>query len=350
MDEPPDRVSAEYTNDLDIITIHELILKTFTYFNSTVAKSRLDRLIQDNVRTGETEYVQERMTLFANVGSYLDEITPILSEYEIVRSNESHRIILVGVKSIDIPADPNLKRRLHLIERFLSIAKRYIILDITHVSNEPNRCKSCDRIVNENNAACECGLEQNMFVQDVYQTDTGKAGGNKGGYTDRKTFIKAMQRYEGIFPDAIPQSVYTDIDAYFKSKGLPDGEQIRKTGYETTVALLVDALKETKNATYYKSINLIGHRHLGWVLPNLDAIRDDILRDYDRTQDVYRRIRTRNSSLNANIRLYLHLKSKDYPCKITDFKILSQTDSLKYHQQMWKQMCKETGVKYTALV
>ena len=105
----------------------------------------------------------------------------------------------------------------------------------------------------------------------------------------------------------------------------------------------------TGNNKYYDEINFIGHVYWGWELPDISLYRDQLITDYIKTQSVWSKIKhqyNRTASLGTQFRLYVHLKAIGYECNRDDFKIQDMVESLRLHNEAWKIMCDETGVKY----
>ena len=113
---------------------------------------------------------------------------------------------------------------------------------------------------------------------------------------------------------------------------------------------MIEALSETGNPNYYDCTTHIGLEYWGWKIPDISELRDPIILDYDISQKVYEEIKERPSSTNVNIRLYAHLKARGYDCEMSDFKTLSDRDSLEYHDRMLRMMKEKTGINFPTLI
>jgi len=131
---------------------------------------------------------------------------------------------------------------------------------------------------------------------------------------------------------------------------LPLTENGRKKG--TSREMMFEALSDTNNSAFYDDINLILHLYWGWELPNISHLEERIMEDYINTQQVYNSIlkKDRDASLNIQFRLYVHLKAVGYPCTKDDFKIQTSRDSLIFHNEVWKEMCEKTGIKFHPVI
>ena len=89
---------------------------------------------------------------------------------------------------------------------------------------------------------------------------------------------------------------------------------------------------------------------MGWELPNLTKFKDQILRDYQSTQNIWNNLKgeyKRSASLGTQFRLYVHLMAVGFPnCDRDDFKIQENVESLRLHNEAWKKMCNLCDIKY----
>lgn len=384
-DTPPDKVRATYTTDLNILKIHEAIANRFGYRRGCLPRKKAELVkltgelgfkhwsiievhsLRDRITALETEI--KTISSGSAWNDYVKEVSPILDKYLPLITNEIKGIVSITGKHTGEQKrteDPTVTdQRLDLICKYLEIARGYIELDVVWQGVVESKCPGCGKLfkdihVDEDAGVhiCSCGFErENLSKTSSYKDAMRVNIGGRSGYEDRETFDKGLQRYEGKYADKIPEKLYEQLDQYYAKRGFPTGEQIKTLPFlpngkkeGTSINLLVQGLSGTENPDFYKCIYLVAHHYWGWVLPDLTEIRERIMEDYDVTQEVYNRIKTRDSSLNVNIRIYLHLKARDYPCEWEDFKILSSRESLEYHQKMWKQMCAETGVKHTDII
>ena len=136
------------------------------------------------------------------------------------------------------------------------------------------------------------------------------------------------------------------IGHYYKMK--PLNSEGKKDG--TSKKILWNALEYLGFNQYYDEINYISHVYWGWKLPDLKLYRDQIIKDYQLTQQVWQKIKKdykRSASLGTQYRLYVQLKAVGYPnCKREDFKIQEMVESLRLHNSAWERMCKECNIKF----
>lgn len=381
---PPTQIKAVYRNDLRLLKIHEAIRACFSFWLASISQYREDEkkclirsqdmklnAIERQLMTKKMLELKDRIASLEG-GSlwqeYVREARPILDAYSPIQTNDVKGIVNISLNSQHPEVDPDpdvVERRLELIEAYLNVARKYIQVDCTRDIEVASTCPICRKKFSEmkldeetGTHVCQCGYERpNLSNRSSFKDSVRMNIGSRNNYDDRETFCRALDRFEGKQIDKIPAKLYQQLDAYFTSKRFPSGEEIRRLPLlpngkreRTNTHLLIRALAETKNAAFYADVNLIGHKYWGWSLPDLTAIRDKILEDYDKTQKIYNLIKERDSSLNVNIRLCFHLMSNGYPCQLEDFKLLSQRESLEYHRTMLREMCRQTDVRYVEII
>ena len=380
----PDRVVATYTEDLNIIKIHEAIMTIFAHKYSQVsiieAKLQWERQnattnMTINEHRRHTEDIQHYETKLQELQDrtsfkeYLQMSVPLLKVYKSVSSDASKGIVsvrkLINKESTD---DPNvIIKRLAVIQEYLEVARNYITLDVVQTNQIRAKCPGCgvdfsQVDIDEENGlcTCECGVvRENLSLYTLYKDSNRVNIGNRNNYEDWENFEKALIRYQGKQPNKPPDRLYDQLDAYYtkiqKSRGsdvqaqalLADG---KKTG--TSRQMMLDALCETANSAYYDDVNLIMHVYWGWRLPDVSHLEDQIMKDYFSTQQIYNSQphEGRDASLNTQFRLYVHLLAVGHECSRDDFKIQTSRDSLEFHQDMWRRMCEKTGVRFYPVI
>ena len=380
---PPDRVVAKYSEDLNIIKIHEAIMTRFAYEEAEIPGLRTQvQTSQQGLHPGMT--INERRQYLQHVNSmqsrledlqnrtaltnYLGRSLSILKAYKLVSSDASKGIVSIRRLGQKQEADPEkIANRLNIIQQYLEIARDYIILDVVQISQIKARCPGCgidfsQVMIDEESGLCicDCGVErENLSQHSLYKNSTRVNIGNRNNYEDWENFEKALIRYQGRQQNKPPQKLYDQLDAYYRKIQKSLGAEIRarpslsdgkKEG--TSRQMMLDALCETNNTAYYDDVNLVMNVYWGWKLPDVAHLETQIMQDYYSTQQVYNSEphQGRDASLNTQFRLYVHLLAVGHRCCRDDFKIQTSRDSLEFHQEMWKKMCDKTGVKFHPVI
>lgn len=383
---PPDRVVAKYSEDLNIIKIHEAIMTRFAYEEAEIPglQARLQPGHREIAGLHSGMTVNERREYLQNVESmtsrlrhlqnrtaltnYLDKSLSILKAYKLVSSDASKGIVSIRKLGQKPEVDPErISNRLNIIQQYLEVARDYISLDVVHINQIKARCPGCgidfaQVVIDEESGLCicDCGVErENLSQHSLYKDSTRVNIGNRNNYEDWENFEKALIRYQGRQQNKPPQKLYDQLDVYYRKIQKSLGAEIRsrpslsdgkKDG--TSRQMMLDALCETNNSAYYDDVNLVMNVYWGWKLPDVSHLENQIMQDYYLTQQVYNSEphQGRDASLNTQFRLYVHLLAVGHRCSRDDFKIQTSRDSLEFHQEMWKKMCDKTGVKFHPVI
>jgi hypothetical protein len=394
-DSPPSEPTAAYAtfrDDLNIFKIHEAIRARYCFKLANIKEVESDieklkaRLRNEKITIVEcttltrliAEMIEENKKTRDLEGwkAYLSNVKELLQSYAKLTSVNSVRgTVIFGNGTPESHAAPidteDIKfQRQITIHKYLRFASDHIEIHAFPSGSGKTYCPVCnasleDATFSEEHGTyvCSCGREtigatRMSTFRDSARVDTGV----KNSYEDLANFIKRIDAFEGKQRTQPPEILYNQLEEYFLSNPLDSGKtpaQIRddplthsgkKEG--TSIALLGEALLQTSNSAFYRDSELIAHRLWGWKLPDLSVgnIRRQIINDYVETQKVYEEIKERESSLNVNLRLFFHLRARDYPCELTDFKVVSSRDSLEYHQKMMSEMCRRCGLKFTPIL
>jgi len=382
-EDPPDLVRGTYSTDLNINKIHEAILIRFKYFEESIDqfKQQLDELYDSTNDSSkpdneiklifqQIEKLKIKIDDYENKTSYneyINGVNSLLDKYNKVASNDSKGVVFF-IKNKEKEADNIVNYRLRIIRDYLDIAKNYIRLEISQKLNLKVTCPGCGMDLSKifidefsGLSICpSCGYEKESITNNSTYKDTLRLNSNnRNNYDDCENFRKALYRFQGKQNNRPPIKLYEQLDSYFTRIKKPIGSEIlkfpltedgRKKG--TSREMMFEALADTNNSAFYDDINLILHIYWGWELPNISHLEERIMDDYINTQQVYNSIlkKDRNASLNIQFRLYVHLKAAEYPCTKDDFKIQTSRDSLIFHNEIWKEMCEKTGIKFHPVI
>ena len=337
---PPDRVVAKYSEDLNIIKIHEAIMTRFAYEEAEIPGLQAQvQTSQQGLHPGMTinerrqylqhaDSMQSRLRDLQNraaLTNYLERSLSILKAYKLVSSDASKGI--VSIRRLGQKQEVNQERitnRLNIIQQYLEIARDYISLDVVQINQIKARCPGCgidfsQVMIDEESGLCicDCGVErENLSQHSLYKDSTRVNIGNRNNYEDWENFEKALIRYQGRQQNKPPQKLYDQLDAYYRKIQKSLGVEIRarpslsdgkKEG--TSRQMMLDALCETNNSAYYDDVNLVMNVYWGWKLPDVVHLEAQIMQDYYLTQQVYNSEphQGRDATLNTQFRLYIHL-------------------------------------------
>ena len=392
-DNIPDRISATYSDDYDILHVHDIVLCKLNHEKRglpelSLKKGEIEKRLEDQLKIVERKKLLTQLdeiktkiqTTETEIRkkSYLEESKDFLQRYQQLGPIIKVRSFLdedddgdkAKQEKIEQQQSPDQEERLLVIRRYLEIAKKYIPINVVRIIPNDRRCPGCGQdlvIVDSEDYSLErceeCGYERQNFSRPSFFKEApnqGKSVSNSD-YEDRENFIKAFDCYLGE-QQSPPPSLFLALDAWAEKYGHPTKEEIRKIPFnedtddgtrgEYGKSMLLQALADEGYADYYKDVKLIGHLHWGWRLPSISQQdRDLIIQDYDNTQRVFNAIpKERKSSLNTQYRLYRHLQARKIPCKPTDFKLPTTPNILEEQDIYWREMVKVIpGAEFTSL-
>lgn len=368
-------IEKQFSENLDIMELHEFIMKKFEFekthkpkilsyligierdkLSKPVYKIELKNIL-NTINQLETEI--HNLNNDTHKNNYLNKVKHYVDFFQTI--GHKKKVITFGSvkqnKKDDIIVS---SQRKFIIEKYVDVFLRFHDINLIHPISTRTFCQVCKfditKLMSEDlgGIVCpRCNTEKTALIHTCIATDI-KFNNTKDGYEDRENFWKALQRFQGKQNNHIPERLYKELDEYFKSFGLPSGDLICKmeltkkgTRGNTSRSMMFKALSETNNSVFYEDVNLICHLYWGWLLPDISADEEQIMKDYDNTQEVFKKIpKDRRSSLNAQYRLWQHLRIRGYKYPIDDFKIVKTPDILVEHDRIMKIMCEECRLTF----
>lgn len=380
---PPDKVIANYTTELNIFKIDEAILTRLNYKKSHLNELKDHYNIEKTKKRGKLT-INEIRTINAQLDAMLAEIQLIESGSEMKIYQESVKDLLESYKEISTSTskgiisikglvvkkekeDPDtIIYRLYIIEEYLKIAKKYIDIQIRYTEVEDAKCPACGVLLEESEPdeeqlglfVCKCGYQTENITSESYYKDSSRVNlANRNNYEDSENFKKVLMRFQGKQPQPPPDELYNQLEEYFIKIGHKTGEEIRSLPINefgkkegTSRKLMETALSGTSNSAFYDDIWLIMHVYWGWKLNDVSHLEHKIMEDYNTTQLILISLpinrKSREASLNTQLRLYWHLRAVGYSCSKDDFKLPLSRESLLLQQELWEIMCKGANIQY----
>lgn len=348
----PDKIFVYYKDDINLDIIDKAIKHRFLKLKEGIYNIRADIELLKNEKIETTTYaskhyyerkIQEKLTFMDSIKND-HQLNKYITETEYL------------IKSYKVNKDINIA------EVYLNLANKYIKIEkIKQVKNNLT-CRACDyelgNLIEERDGffICpECNMLNNSLKPNKYVRDLENY--NRNHEEDINNFIKIIDKFEGKNTLPIHEDLYKELDDYFIEREMRKGEYYRKLPYlengkkkGTSRKLLWSALEKIGYNKYYDETSYIAHIYWGWKIPDLTLYRDQIIKDYQITQQIWNDIKkdyNRSASLGTQYRLYVHLLSVDYPyCDRDDFKIQDMVESLRLHNHAWERMCKEAKIKF----
>lgn len=368
-------IERSFSDNLDILELHDFLLQKFEFEKETKTKLLRNQIEIETKRLEQPHYIIELKIIEYDIKQMVKEYEELINHKKLnqylnltkdifeLYHQIGHKKKIISFSNTKQNKKEDIyqtKYRKLLIEKYIDIFKRYHDIHITYIQNLKTFCQVCQfdlsKCISEEAGivVCpRCNTEKTMLIHTSIISEV-KYMNSKDGYEDRENFWKALQRFQGKQNNHIPERLYKELDEYFKSFGLPIGKEIcaleltkKGTRGNTSRGMMFKALSESNNSVFYEDVNLICHLYWGWLLPDISADEDQIMNDYDMTQEVFKKIpKDRRSSLNAQYRLWQHLRIRGYRYPIDDFKIVKTPDILVEHDRIMKIMCDECNLTF----
>lgn len=382
------KFSGNYSHDLNILEIHLTFRDVFSFHVNNRDKT-LARILQykKNLEKTSLKYLDRKEILKAKLedeeicrkfsieewNKYRELVKPILSEYAKVTTYKKTKPIKIGSKKrteerTENITEDNLRLRLSLIKKFIQLLSRFIETEFIFHPPFQIGCEVCGLCIDQMNTdedlgvyICDCNcIFGNIYSNETPHIDPDRVeGGSKNSYDDKTNFIRCLKSYQGFQTKKISKEMIDQLDKHMQDKYQHPPAEITRTlppdkyghrGNFTSVSLLKEALRETQNTSHFQDIRPICYELWGWVVPNIDHLVLKILDDYNRTQEVYKRLNIDASSINVELRLYWHLRIAGHECLLEDFKIPHSRDSKKRYSHIMKIMCEETKLEFFPII
>ena len=343
----PTKIEDTYKDDYDIMYVHNIILNTIKQEKFTLPNlyKQLNALNQ-SLLTLQT-YNVKKDTL-KNRDDLEDHIKNINNNTKLIEYQKASEPLITQYTLLK----KNNQERLKVIQQYLKLAKKYIVIHVTRVIDAKIVCLNCkatlEEVSNGNGAirCIGCNNEYQAINATKYTDNYNMQYINTDN--DDENFAKALMRYQGL-QNTPPKIIFEKLNVYFKQRGFPDAETIRAMPYNdqgkkgnTNKKMLCTALASVGYASFYEDSSLIGAILFDWKLPDLTHLKDTILEHYAITQKSFYKIpsnvRQRISSLGTQYRLWRHLQLVGHQCCVEDFKIAENNDSLQNHHRLWRMM------------
>lgn len=373
-EEIPNKITGSYSDDFNILYVDQIIRKKLhyectNYLLELKAKYNNLRFLVSQPQT----YIMRKDTLESldkidkeikeiesgkKLYSYDLEVRDIIHQYK--KISKPIKTVLFDNYDIELKEHEDIVRqKLILIDKFLELASKYIQIDVVKVSYKPkNICLNCGMLLDhvspneDGTIRCpECYVDYNSITFSKTNKDSIRVTNNNNTEDESiDNFLRAFIRYQGLQPERPDESLYKELDEYFKRNNRPTGDEIKKLPLnnrgrrgDTNHKMLWTALAQIGRSEYYEDVNLIGYIYWGWKLPNVMHLKDRIIDKYIKTQRVFYQIppeeRGRSSSLGTQYRLWRHLQLEGHECYMDEFKIAENPESLRMHNRLWKLMC-----------
>lgn len=355
----PDCINVNFREDYNIHSLHEIVKskiekesKLTILYDGFILAAQLKALTtpeknQYSEQKKIQEYKREKDRLCdpVRLKNYIDQANALLEKYDKIPKPK-----YTSSTDTYYPKDTDLLR-IDVILKYLNLASQYINVHYWCTGQSPSNshslCYNCgydmkmeldQKLVIESCSACGFKCNIKKYVPKVKKehltSNIAASTCNELG-----NFIKAMNYYQGkIAPVKYKiEDIKRLLDEYFIENGKSPGDEIVRKYPLTTkgqregtdVEMMIRAMK-AKHIDCYSHINYICREYWKWELPNISHLESVLIDDFVKSQDwrVHLSIEERGgySNIPVNLRLYLHLRIRDWDCDMCDFKLSSDAE------------------------
>ena len=358
-------------NNIDILMIHDNILKNFENERKNIKKYKNDiKKIKTSLKSDLTYRMKHNLE--TNLKYLYKKIDDISSEtiynFYIMESTE---IIERYKKILQKPVvfsffgkrENKQQEKKELVQKFLQIASKYIDLEHRNTSSPIRKnIKSCTNCNSdnfqkiENEEICiDCGKVTHLSSTNSSYKDSERINMSAKYTYDRKVHFKdCINQYQGKQNVNISPDVYTQLTKQFELHGLlqkSDNQQIKF--HKITKKHIFLFLKELGHSKHYEDVILIHYVLTGKQPDNISHLEPKLLEDFDLLVSQYDKKYKKNKRLsrknfiNTHYVLYQLLRRHKYPCKKSDFNILKSNERKSFHDKICKELFKDLGWNFT---
>ena len=365
-------ITIDHKDDIDMMAIDRIIRDKFDWEQNVEIKQlqiQLKTVLektskhQDSITSAGLEKrknkLQKKITKITDKTDqtkYAQDVKEIIEQY-IKLGATKKRFDFITNNIIDNETSERKKSRSDIVDKYLKIAEQYIPIDVIRSDSGDDFSCQCGFDLREtyNPSSCpQCGLTQQVIVKYSNYCITDSSKTETENYTPTENLKKAMDKFQGKVTNIPIESIATDLDKYFTSKGFDSATVIRQKnlderGYRgnTNPQMIFEGLKETKNSSYYDDFMYIGQVLWGWQPRDISKYEQIILENDRKIRAEFDNIpKKRQTSLNVWFRLYKHLEILGYKCQPEDFKLPKEISTRGNHETLWAEAVRRAKLPY----
>ena len=354
-------------NNIDIISIHNDILKLFAYRKNQIdtyqadlkkLKSNHDKNLPFRIK----KKIQEQIK---HLSEYINDIENDISlNYYLMNS---YSLIERYTKLINTPLKTSFmgkkvvstNKKQEIINKYLEVSQTYK-KNLVHFKplEMTLLCSNCANtkqfIIEENNYICsECGTQLKQVENLCSYNAISRVNISSKYKYDRKVhFRECVNQFQGKQTSTIPDNIYQYIIKQLRLHNFVTGEIPFPHITKKQVYMF---LKDGKFSKYYEDLNLIHYKITGIRPPDISHIEANLLADFDMLTNLYdikfrknKKFRRKNF-INTQYVLYQLLRKYNFPCKSTDFNILKTDERKSFHDEICRELFSELKWNFNAL-
>lgn len=257
----------------------------------------------------------------------------------------------------------NEKEIMDLKNQMISIAKKYIDIEIEKQKEDDDVCKNCKNtefIEQDYEYICTvCGITiQNKSFQNYSFNDVERVSySQKYKYKKINHFKDTIRQFQGIQNKYIEEKVITDLKTALEKDKIID-YTLKNPYYKLTKDHLRIYLDHTNHNKYYEDINLIYSHFTGKKCPTItESLYVKLLEDFDKLVQVFIELSNiknekieRTNFLNSQYVLYQLLKRNNFQCTENDFALPKSIKCRVDQEKIYIMLCDKLHWSYISIL
>lgn len=290
-------------------------------------------------------------------GFYLIDAIPIIKEYQTIIDKPK----VINFMNPSAPSDSDERIR-ELKIQYQSILHKYKLDSPLNITTEDvlSNCEECgstgEQIIANDSVICsECCTEKHDDHNTFSYKDVNRINvTSKYNYNRATHFRDCIYQFQGKQNTTIPPEVYDGIyERIHRYKLCLEGDLPRNVKYERVTKKHIYLFLKEMDYTNYEDNNLIYHTITGRPLPDISYIEQDLIRDFDILNNLYKTEYIKNSKMkrknfiNTQYVLFQLLRRYDYPCEFDDFNVLKTIERKIFHDEICSKLFEKLEWNFT---
>ena len=364
----PNSISGFFSNDLDIDNLQKKVIEFLDNNDENLKILEIEKtILEDEYEiNGECWRLKKKIEMKEKeikiakenkiVKKYIEETFEVVERYKNIKPEIK---VNMNTGKKEYSNENTKEERFALIEKFIDLTKKYFPININRKRKIIKLCANCNNSLENlepSDGIIICPECNAINLKDNVQYETNdyeKYENSDELKTDKKNFMIAIKKLQGkLINDSIPSDIINLLDNYFNninpklSRKEIISEKCNKYGIRgmSNLNSMIVALKSLKLNKIYSEVYYICYIYWNWELINLNQEEEEqISKDYDLRNEIYKEIKETNSNINRNYAMYRHLQRINYNYPPNYFKITKNCESLDKYENYWEYISNVLG-------
>jgi hypothetical protein len=348
------QIFENFTEEKNRLNVYKLQLESI---NKSLELKNLKGRVKDALTKSKDNLINYINDIENNISFnfYMSETAEILEKYKEIL-NCPMKLNFLGKST------KNNKEKDELIDKYVEIASKYVIIEVLKKQKDKIICKNCNSkefdIIDNNIHICiNCSAQQIIMKNISSYKDIDRVNiSSKYIYDRRIHFRDCINQYQGKQNSTINQKVYDDLEQQFELHHLLVGDKNtpKNIRFKNILKEHINIfLKELNYSKHYENVNLIHYNITGKKPDDISHLEDRLLEDFDILTEFYDKNYKhidRKNFINTQYVLYQLLLKHKHPCNKEDFTILKTLDRKTFHDEIMSNIFLQLGWNFVPFI